>query len=146
MLPASSETLKPSWLCRQRFSPKSWRTESRRTPFGSGCQGAPPGRRPIQLPSVSSNSCGKRRATPPSNIQGHTPIQIFATDVARWSIEKARLGLYPESIAAEVSSERLKTFFVKTDRGYQVSKPVRDMCVFARQNVTKDAPFSGVDL
>ena len=89
-----------------------------------------------------------RQATgnPPSNIQGHTPIQLFATDVARWSIEKARLGLYPESIAAEVSPERLKTFFVKTDRGYQVSKPVRDMCVFARQNVTKDAPFSGVDL
>src|SRR5216684_9411238 len=89
-----------------------------------------------------------RQATgnPPSNIQGHTPIQIFATDVARWSIEKARLGLYPESIAAEVSPERLKTFFVKTDGGYQVSKPVRDMCVFARQNVTKDAPFSGVDL
>ena len=89
-----------------------------------------------------------RQATgnPPSNIQGHTPIQIFATDVARWSIEKARLGLYPESIAAEVSPERLKTFFVKTDRGYQISKPVRDMCVFARQNVTKDAPFSGVDL
>ena len=89
-----------------------------------------------------------RQATgnPPSNIQGHTPIQLFATDVARWSIEKARLGLYPESIAAEVSPERLKTFFVKTDGGYQVSKPVRDMCVFARQNVTKDAPFSGVDL
>src|SRR3989442_1232219 len=89
-----------------------------------------------------------RQATgnPPSNIQGHTPIQIVATDVARWSIEKARLGLYPESIAAEVSPERLKTFFVKTDGGYQISKPVRDMCVFARQNVTKDAPFSGVDL
>ncbi len=89
-----------------------------------------------------------RQATgnPPGNILGHTPLQIFATDVAMWSIEKARLGLYPESIAADVSPERLKTFFVKTDRGYQVSKPVREMCVFARQNVIKDPPFSGLDL
>ncbi len=75
------------------------------------------------------------------------PIQIFATDLSDPStLERARMGLYPESIEAEVSPERLRRFFVKEDHMYRINKTIRDMCVFARQNVTADPPFSHVDL
>ncbi|MGE5646303.1 MAG: chemotaxis protein CheB [Acidobacteriota bacterium] len=76
----------------------------------------------------------------------HLPIQIFATDISEEAIEKARAGVYLENIGADVSPERLKKFFVKHDGGYQVNKTVRDLCVFARQNLTKDPPFSKLDL
>ncbi|MBI4788149.1 MAG: PAS domain-containing protein [Chloroflexi bacterium] len=76
----------------------------------------------------------------------HRPIQIFGTDVDETIIAKARAGIYPKNIAMDVSPERLRRFFVKTDAGYQVSKPIRDLCVFARQDVTRDPPFSNVDL
>ena len=74
-------------------------------------------------------------------------IQIFATDLGDpTSLDKARAGLYPETIAAEVSPERLRRFFTKEDDHYRIQKSVRDLCVFARQNVTADPPFSRVDL
>ena len=77
----------------------------------------------------------------------HPPIQIFATDLSDPpALEKARAGVYPETIEAEVSSERLRRFFHKQDHVYRVQKTLRDMCVFARQNVTSDPPFSHVDL
>lgn len=75
------------------------------------------------------------------------PIQIFATDLGDPSfLDKARAGLYPESIEAEVSPERLRRFFVREHHHYRIEKSVRDMCVFARQNLTVDPPFSRVDL
>jgi len=74
------------------------------------------------------------------------PIQIFGTDISEAAIERARAGLYPESIAGEVSPERLRRFFNKVEGGYRVSKAVRDCCIFARQNVTQDPPFSKLDL
>jgi len=74
------------------------------------------------------------------------PIQIFGTDVSEQAIERARAGLYPESISGEVSSERLRRFFNRLDSGYRVSKAVRDCCIFARQNVANDPPFSKLDL
>ncbi len=74
-------------------------------------------------------------------------IQIFGTDLGDPAfLDKARSGFYPESIEAEVSPERLRRFFTKEDRHYRVQKSVRDLCVFARQNVTVDPPFSRVDL
>lgn len=74
-------------------------------------------------------------------------IQIFATDINESvSLEKGRRGLYPESIEAEVSPERLRRFFTKEDGGYRISKTIRDLCVFAKQNVTSDPPFSRMDL
>ena len=74
------------------------------------------------------------------------PIQVFATDVSNTVIEKARNGLYPENIAEDVSPERLARFFVKTNGTFQVSKVIRDMCIFAQQNLIQDAPFSKLDL
>ncbi len=78
--------------------------------------------------------------------QSAGPVQIFGTDIDERSIEKARMGFYPDSIAEAVSPERLRRFFVESDHGYQVSKAIRDMCVFARQNLVKDPPFSKMDI
>src|SRR5579875_1087245 len=74
------------------------------------------------------------------------PIQIFGTDASEVSIQKARLGLYPETITEDVSPERLRRYFVKTEKGYQVSKRIRDLCIFARQNLCHDPPFSRMDV
>ncbi|HLH19150.1 MAG TPA: CheR family methyltransferase [Bryobacteraceae bacterium] len=74
------------------------------------------------------------------------PIQIFGTDASDLNIQRARVGIYPESIAGEVSPDRLRRFFVKVDKGYQVSKRLRDLCIFARQNLCHDPPFSKMDL
>ena len=75
------------------------------------------------------------------------PIQLFATDLSDTvSLEKARAGLYPEGIEAEVSPERLRRFFTKEDGKYRINKSIRDICLFARQNIVVDPPFSRVDL
>ena len=73
-------------------------------------------------------------------------IQIFGTDLSEPAIEKARRGEYPKSIVREVSTERLKRFFVKIDQRYQISKSIRDLCIFARQDVAHDPPFSRLGL
>jgi two-component system CheB/CheR fusion protein len=73
-------------------------------------------------------------------------FQIFGTDTSDQATEKARIGIYPETIATEISADRLRRFFVKIDQGYQISKRVRDLCIFARQNVCNDPPFSRLDL
>lgn len=75
-----------------------------------------------------------------------TTIQVFGTDVSERSIETARLAVYPETLADEISPDRLRRFFVKMERGYQVSKRVRDTCIFARQNLCNDPPFSHIDV
>ncbi|MEY2615189.1 MAG: two-component system, chemotaxis family, CheB/CheR fusion protein [Verrucomicrobiota bacterium] len=80
------------------------------------------------------------------NLPLRPSIQIFGTDVSQRVVEKARSAIYGEAIEAEVSPDRLRSFFTKIDRGYQINKPIRDMCVFARQDVTKDPPFSKMDL
>jgi two-component system CheB/CheR fusion protein len=74
------------------------------------------------------------------------PMQIFGTDISDVAIDRARNGIYPESSFADVSPERLRRFFVRTDGGVRVTKSVRDCCVFARQDLTKDPPFSKLDL
>ena len=74
----------------------------------------------------------------------HPSIQIFATDVNEAVLEKARQGVYAAS--ASISAERLQRFFVPTNGSIQVSKPIRRMCVFAKQDVTADPPFSKLDL
>ncbi len=74
------------------------------------------------------------------------PIQIFGTDVSDRSIEVARTAKYPESISETVSQERLKRFFVKLEHGYQIKRFVRELCIFSRQDVTKDPPLSRMDL
>ncbi|BAU09636.1 signal transduction histidine kinase with CheB and CheR activity [Leptolyngbya sp. NIES-3755] len=74
------------------------------------------------------------------------PIQIYATDISESAIEHARNGIYSPSQVADVSPGRLHQFFVKVEGGYQISRSVRELCVFARQNLVGDPPFSRLDL
>ena len=85
----------------------------------------------------------QERAT---DAKRNVPAQVFATDIDAEAIERARAGVYPDSISADVSPERLERFFVQDGDTYRVAKSVRDCLVFAKQDVTKDPPFSRVDL
>jgi two-component system CheB/CheR fusion protein len=77
----------------------------------------------------------------------HFHIQIFGTDLDEDAINVARSGIYPESIMADVGPERIKRYFVKEDDGqFRVKKQIREMLVFAPQNVIKDPPFTKLDL
>jgi two-component system CheB/CheR fusion protein len=73
-------------------------------------------------------------------------LQIFATDLDQDAIDKARQGIYPANIAADVSAERLQRFFVKDGSGYRVGKEIREMVTFATQNVIMDPPFTRQDI
>lgn len=73
-------------------------------------------------------------------------IQIFATDIDHEAIDKARAGVFPDGIVADVSTERLKRFFTQENSAYHIKKTIRDMVVFAAQNVISDPPFSKLDL
>jgi two-component system CheB/CheR fusion protein len=73
-------------------------------------------------------------------------LQIFATDLDKDSIERARQGNYPTTIASDVSKDRLARFFVKEDQGYRVRQELRESVVFATQNVIMDPPFTKLDI
>jgi chemotaxis methyl-accepting protein methylase/flagellar motor protein MotB len=73
-------------------------------------------------------------------------FQIFATDLDRDAIDKARLGLYPVNIATDVSPERLRRYFIKEENGYRIGKEIREMVTFATQNVIMDPPFTKLDI
>ncbi|MEP6716609.1 MAG: chemotaxis protein CheB [Terriglobia bacterium] len=74
------------------------------------------------------------------------PIQLFGTDISEPALERARHGLYGSMIADDVSEQRLRRYFSKTDGSYQINKAIRECCVFARHDVTRDPPFSHLDV
>ena len=78
--------------------------------------------------------------------KGGFKIQVFATDIDKDAINKARHGVYASNIAADVSPERLLRFFIKQDGGYRLKKEIREMVVFAPQNMIMDPPFTKLDL
>jgi two-component system CheB/CheR fusion protein len=79
--------------------------------------------------------------------KGNYSLQIFATDLDRDAVDKARQAVYPPNIASDVPPERLKKFFVKEESGnYRVVKEIREMVVFAVQNVIMDPPFTKLDI
>jgi two-component system CheB/CheR fusion protein len=73
-------------------------------------------------------------------------LQVFATDLNDALLDKARHGLYTKNIAQDLSPERLRRFFIEEEGGYRVGKALREMIVFARQNVMSDPPFSRLDI
>jgi chemotaxis methyl-accepting protein methylase len=73
-------------------------------------------------------------------------IQIFATDLDRDAIDKARQGVFLSNISADVSEARLKRFFSKEAGGYRVRKEIREMVIFAPQNLIMDPPFTKLDI
>ena len=80
------------------------------------------------------------------DVKASVPIEIFATDLSDTAIERARAGTYKDAALAHVSPRRLARFFTRSERGYQIAKSIRDLCVFARHNVAQDPPFSRLDL
>src|SRR5476649_179419 len=78
--------------------------------------------------------------------RGKFSIQIFATDLDRDAIEKARSGIFSANIAADISEARLKRFFTREEHGYRVRKEIREMVIFAPQNLIMDPPFTKLDI
>jgi len=73
-------------------------------------------------------------------------VQIYSTDIDEDAIAVARAGFYPANIAIDVSPERLRRFFVKEETGFRIRKGIRGMVVFAVQDITRDPPFTRLDL
>ncbi|MEO8408532.1 MAG: CheR family methyltransferase, partial [Oxalobacteraceae bacterium] len=80
------------------------------------------------------------------NPHARYSLQIFATDLDQDAIGKARRGYFPVNIAADVSAERLNRFFIADDNGYRIGKEIREMVVFAPQNLIMDPPFTRLDI
>ena len=87
-----------------------------------------------------------KEAVEQAKPKGNFALQIFATDLDRDAIDKARQGVFPDNIAADVSPERLRRFFAKEERGYRVRKEIREMVIFAPQNLIMDPPFTKLDI
>jgi two-component system CheB/CheR fusion protein len=79
-------------------------------------------------------------------LKKHFSAQIFATDIDSNAIETARTGVYPGSISVDVNPTRLKRFFTSEDNVYHIKKDIREMLVFAPQDIIKDPPFTKLDL
>ncbi|MDP2884677.1 MAG: chemotaxis protein CheB [Ignavibacteria bacterium] len=73
-------------------------------------------------------------------------VQIYGTDIDEDEVATARSGIYPPNIVTDVSPERVRRFFVREGTGYQVRKDIREMVIYATQNVIKDPPFTKLDL
>jgi two-component system CheB/CheR fusion protein len=87
-----------------------------------------------------------KEAAEPFKAARSIALQIFATDLDRDAIDRARQGLYHDTIVADVSAERLRRFFVQEERGFRVGKEIREMVVFAAQNIIMDPPFTKLNL
>jgi two-component system, chemotaxis family, CheB/CheR fusion protein len=81
------------------------------------------------------------------NPEARFTLQIYATDLDHDAVNRARMGCYPDNIAADVSPERLaRNFLPEEGGGYRVGKAIREMVVFAPQNIISDPPFTKLDL
>lgn len=79
-------------------------------------------------------------------VNRHLDVQIFGTDLDIDAIETARAGQYPDGIAVDVSPDRLERCFLRDDGAYRIRKEIREMVIFAQQNVIKDPPFTTLDM
>jgi two-component system, chemotaxis family, CheB/CheR fusion protein len=91
------------------------------------------------LAAIRESASGNGASSPPQ-------VQIFATDINDAALETARAGIYDESRMANVSPQRLKKFFSSAGGGFLINKSIRDMCIFAHQDLANDPPFSRMDL
>jgi two-component system CheB/CheR fusion protein len=81
-----------------------------------------------------------------ANVPGHPGVQIFATDIDERALSVARQGVYPLGIAEQLDKGRLERFFIKKGKRYQVTKELRELCLFSPHNLITDPPFSRLDL
>ena len=87
-----------------------------------------------------------REAIDQARLPNRIDLQIFATDLDPDAIAKARQGIYPSSIAGDVSPERLARFFVEENGRFRICQEIRQMVVFAPHNLTMDPPFTRLDI
>lgn len=118
--------------------PALWKRHDSDTPVRIWVPGCSTGEEVYSLAICLLEFLGNRKVTP--------PIQIFGTDVNDQAIKRARIGRYGREIANNVGRERLRRHFVKVDGDFQVSKRVRELCVFAKHDILRDPPFSHLDL
>ncbi|MFT7372316.1 MAG: chemotaxis methyl-accepting protein methylase, partial [Oleiphilaceae bacterium] len=78
--------------------------------------------------------------------KGRFKLQIFATDLDEDAINIARLGYYPVNIEADIPSQQLNRYFIKDEDGYRINKKIREMVIFAPQNIIMDPPFTKLDI
>ena len=102
--------------------------------------GCSTGEEAYSLAMVFEEAMGKIK--PPKKFT----LNVFATDLDKDAIDKARQGVYPANIAADVSPERLNRFFAKVEGGYRVGTEIREMVVFAPQSLIMDPPFTKLDI
>jgi chemotaxis methyl-accepting protein methylase len=79
-------------------------------------------------------------------LDGQVKVQIFATDIDKDAVEKARQEAYLSNIAADVTPDRVQRFFIKDESGFRVKKDIRELVVFAPQNIIMDSPFTKLDV
>jgi two-component system, chemotaxis family, CheB/CheR fusion protein len=122
----------------KRFLPAILKNKDRKSALRVWVPGCATGEEVYSLAICILETLGKRAF--------QIPVQIFGTDLSESTIDHARAGIYSSAIEKDVSRARLRRFFIKRDSTYQIDQRVREMCTFARQNVTTDPPFSRLDL
>ncbi len=123
---------------RKRFLPAILKNKHRQDELRAWVPGCATGEEVYSIAICILETLGKRAS--------ELRIQIFGTDLSEAMIDHARAGIYPGAIEKDVTPKRLKQFFEKRDSTYQISRRVREICTFARQNVITDPPFSRLDL
>lgn len=116
------------------------KNKSRSNPLRVWCAGCSTGEEAYSL-AIMLRECIEK-----AKVKNSFKIQIFATDIDKNAIEKARAGIYPANIAADVSPYRLQRYFTKDDGNYRIRKDIREMVIFAPQNIIMDPPFTKLDL
>jgi len=112
------------------------------TPIRIWVPGCSTGEEPYSIAICLLEALGDRAEAIPIPI----PIQIFATDLSGQMIERARAGIYPDSAVKSLGPERLARFFTRSEGGHRISKSIRNLCVFVRHDLTRDPPFTRLDL
>ncbi len=130
-----------------KLRPELMIREADRFPFRAWVPGCATGEEAYSLALLLSEFLDQRSDSQVDRPSSGKPIQLFASDVDEAAIAIARAGIYPISISADVSKDRLERFFTNAeDDHYQIGKQLRDAIVFSRQNVINDPPFSKLDL
>jgi two-component system CheB/CheR fusion protein len=118
--------------------PELLRDRDRKNPIRVWCSGCSTGEEAYSLAILfkeAIDACGRP-----------LDVKIFATDIDRDSLEFASAGVFPESIAADLSQERLQRCFRSASGKFHISRQIREMVVFAPHNLINDPPFTRIDL
>ncbi len=129
-----------NWDCLSDSLPKLLAGRPSHHPLRAWVPGCSTGEEAYSLAMVLKESVDKHLP------DAHCPIQVFATDLDKDAIARARAALFPENIATDVPPDRLERFFARTEHGYRIRTEIREMVVFAPQNLLMDPPFTKLDI